>query len=78
MHAEPSYPPSLRAAGVQGRVTAQYEVGCDGKVDMTTFEVLASKDPAFTESVRAYLPKVQFRRRVARRRCTPGREASRG
>ena len=59
--AAPIYPPDLMATGTQGLVQAKYVVDSVGWVDTTTFEVMYSDDPRFTESVRVALGQMRFR-----------------
>ena len=56
----PRYPDGLRAARVEGEVLAQFVVGPDGRVDVSSFKVLRSSDPGFTEAVRLALPNFRF------------------
>lgn len=46
------YPPVLRTAGVEGEVLASFVVQEDGRVDTSTFRVLGSDHPLFTDAVR--------------------------
>jgi hypothetical protein len=59
--AAPIYPPDLMAIGTQGLVQATYVVDTVGAVDTTTFQVMYSDDPRFTESVRLALGQMRFR-----------------
>lgn len=56
----PAYPPSLRAAGIQGSVVAQVIINADGTADMQSLKVLRSPDPLFTESVKTALAQMKF------------------
>ncbi len=56
----PVYPAELRAAGVKGRVIAQFVVGTDGKADVRTFKVLESDHELFSAAVREALPNMRF------------------
>lgn len=56
----PTYPPSLRAAKVEGAVLTQFVVTPNGTVDMSTFKVLNSDDPLFAEAVRVAVADMQF------------------
>ncbi|MGH7511946.1 MAG: energy transducer TonB [Gemmatimonadales bacterium] len=58
--AAPIYPPKLSALGKEGRVQATFVVDTTGQVDMASVEVLASDDPAFSESVRTALGEMRF------------------
>lgn len=57
----PMYPDSLRNAGVEGAVTAQFVVDTTGRVDITSFVLLESTHGRFTQSVREALPRMLFR-----------------
>jgi TonB family protein len=57
----PMYPPKLSALGKEGRVHATFVVDTSGRVDMASVRVLASDDPAFSESVRDALGAMRFR-----------------
>jgi TonB family protein len=54
------YPAELRRAGVEGTVLVHFELGVDGRADMSTFRVLKSDHHAFTEAVRAVLPGIRY------------------
>ncbi len=56
----PEYPAMLKTAGVVGEVQVQFVVNADGRVDTSTFKVLKSAHPLFTEAVRAWLPDARF------------------
>lgn len=57
----PRYPESLRSSGVQGQVIAQFVVNENGRVEVGTFKVLNSDNPAFTQAVREALSEMRFR-----------------
>ena len=59
--AAPAYPDSLRVAGVEGSVTAQFVVDTTGRVDVSSFVLLESTHGRFTQSVRQALPQMLFR-----------------
>lgn len=59
--AAPAYPEELMRRGTEGQVEATYVVDTTGTVDTTTFHVLQSDDPQFTQSVRTALPGMRFR-----------------
>lgn len=59
--AAPAYPDSLRMAGIEGVVEAQFVVDTTGRVEVPTFVLLESTHRAFTESVRTALPGMLFR-----------------
>lgn len=54
------YPTAMRAAHREGEVLAQFVVDPNGHVDVPTFRVLKSTDPAFTEAVHDALPTLRF------------------
>lgn len=56
----PEYPPALRAAGQEGEVQAQFVVNTDGRVVASTFKVLKSTAPEFTEAVRVAVLEWRF------------------
>jgi len=56
----PRYPSDLRSAGVGGEVLAQFVVGTDGRVDVSTLKVIRSSDPRFTQAIRDALPSMRF------------------
>lgn len=57
----PQYPESLRSSGEEGEVLAEFVVNEGGRVEMSTFKVLKSSNPAFTASVRRALAGMKFR-----------------
>lgn len=59
--AAPMYPDSLRLAGIEGAVTAQFVVDTTGRVEAGTFVLLESSHGRFTQSVREALPHMLFR-----------------
>jgi TonB family protein len=59
--AAPVYPPELMRRGIEGQVDATYVVDTTGRVDTSTFQVLASGDSLFTQSVRTALADTRFR-----------------
>ena len=56
----PQYPEELRSRNVEGDVLAQFVVAADGTVVPTSFKVLRSSDPAFTEAVARALRSMRF------------------
>ena len=56
----PRYPESMRKSGIQGEVLAQFVVDTLGHADMSTFKVLRSTAPEFTNAVRFTLPQMSF------------------
>jgi hypothetical protein len=59
--AAPSYPPELEKQAIEGGVSAEWVVDSTGHADTTTFHVVESTHPGFTEAVRAVLPLMRFR-----------------
>lgn len=64
----PVYPAALKERGVGGKVLAAFVVDTTGRVDVTTFKVIASTDPQFTTAVRDALPAMRFRPALVNRR----------
>jgi protein TonB len=56
----PPYPSMLQSAGVEGKVLAQFVVDTTGKADMSTFKVIESTHPLFTQAVQNALPRYKF------------------
>jgi len=56
----PRYPDALRKARVEGDVLVQFVVDSSGGVELSTFKVLRSADPAFTQAVRDALATYRF------------------
>jgi len=56
----PRYPDKLRLAKIEGQVVADFVVDTTGRVEITTFKVLKSTDPLFTEAVRSGLAAMKF------------------
>jgi protein TonB len=56
----PRYPDILRSAGVEGKVTAQFEVDTSGRVLIPTFRVISSDHAMFEAAVRSALPNMRF------------------
>ena len=56
----PVYPGMLQSQGVTGQVIAQFVVGTDGRVDMSTFKVIESTHDLFTAAVKNALPRMRF------------------
>jgi TonB family protein len=50
----------LKAAGVEGRVTAQFVVDTSGHVDASSIRIVASDDERFSTSVRRALVRYRF------------------
>lgn len=59
--AGPSYPEVLRATNTEGSVVAEWIVDTTGTADSTSFRIVSSTHPLFTESVRACLTGMRFR-----------------
>jgi TonB family protein len=64
------YPPSLRAAHIEGRVLAEFVVDTLGRVEPDRFGIVGSTDPLFSDAVRSairgasYTPAIRGGRRV--------------
>jgi TonB family protein len=56
----PAYPQILRAARIEGRVTAMFVVDTTGRADASTFKVLDSDHDLFTAAVKRALPGMRF------------------
>jgi len=57
----PRYPDMLRTTGVEGQVIAQFVVNEQGRADRSTFRVLSSTHPLFTDAVSRALPQMRFK-----------------
>src|SRR6266487_3136410 len=55
------YPPALRHAGLQGRVTVQVVIDTLGRAEPASLKVIARPNTAFDESARAYVLHAVFR-----------------
>ena len=60
VRAEPAYPAVLRRSGVEGAVRIRFVVDTLGRVELSSVDVRATTNEAFTEAVRAVLPKLRF------------------
>jgi periplasmic protein TonB len=58
--ASPRYPESLRMAGMEGRVVAQFVVDVEGRVEAGTVRLVRSDNPLFDEAVRVALGRMRF------------------
>jgi protein TonB len=56
----PEYPLSLKDAGVEGQVLAQFVVGENGRFEGGSLKILQSSNPAFTAAVKDALPRMRF------------------
>ncbi|HUQ98284.1 MAG TPA: energy transducer TonB, partial [Gemmatimonadaceae bacterium] len=56
----PDYPPSLKDAGVTGKVLAQFVVGENGRYEPGSLKILESSNPQFTAAVKQALPGMRF------------------
>ena len=56
----PVYPEELRSRNVEGQVLAQFVVAASGAVVPTSFKVLRSSDPIFTEAVARAVRMMRF------------------
>src|SRR6266545_2203476 len=55
------YPPALRHAGLQGRVTVQVVIDTLGRAEPASLKIIARPNTAFDESARAYVLHAVFR-----------------
>ena len=55
------YPPALRHAGLQGRVSVQAVIDTLGRAELASVKVIARPNTAFDESARAYVLHAVFR-----------------
>ena len=58
--AAPVYPPSLRAAGIEGRVIAQFIVDARGRAMRDTIRIVSSSNVLFAESVKRAIAEMHF------------------
>lgn len=70
--ADPVFPPALRAAGLGGRVTLQFVVGTDGRVEAASVKVMSSTNKAFEEPAIAAIRRARFK--PAKMRGNPVRQ----
>ncbi|MDQ6611597.1 MAG: M56 family metallopeptidase [Gemmatimonadota bacterium] len=58
----PKYPADLKARGIEGKVLAQFVVGVDGLIELSTFKVLQPEksDSQFVAAVRTALPGIRY------------------
>ncbi len=59
--ADPVFPPALRAAGLGGRVTLQFVVGTDGRVEASSVKVMSSTNKQFEEPAIAAIRRARFK-----------------
>jgi protein TonB len=57
----PEYPYTLRSAGTEGRVVAEFVVNEKGRADRDSFRVVSSTHALFTDAVRRALPRMRFK-----------------
>ena len=58
--AGPAYPETLRTAGIEGQVLAQFVVDTAGRVELATFQVLDRQHPLFVAAVRSALSRMRY------------------
>lgn len=63
--AAPAFPPAMLTKNIEGSVSAQFVVDTLGQVDTTSFKVLDSTHPEFSNAVRVALPGMRFRPAIA-------------
>jgi len=56
----PDYPESLKSAGIEGTVMAQFVVNESGRYESGTLKILSSSNPGFTAAVKDALPRMRF------------------
>ncbi len=56
----PTYPESLRAAGIEGHVMAQFVVDTTGRVDLSSITIVESENPLFSAAVRSALSRTRY------------------
>lgn len=56
----PRYPPTLRAAGIEGRVIIRFVVDTSGRAEEASIRILDSSHPQFTDAARAALGRMRF------------------
>jgi len=56
----PNYPETLKSAGVQGEVLAQFVVNESGRYESGTLKILSSSNAQFTAAVKDALPRMRF------------------
>ncbi len=56
----PVYPPGMRAAGIEGRVVAQFVVDQRGRAARESIRILSSSNDLFSESVRRAIEQARF------------------
>ena len=57
----PVYPPVLKSAGVEGRVSLRFVVGIDGRPELGTIQVLSSTNKAFESPAIEAIKKSRFK-----------------
>ncbi|MEP6591638.1 MAG: energy transducer TonB [Gemmatimonadota bacterium] len=57
----PAYPPVLKTAGVEGKVSLRFIVGTDGRVESGTIQVLSSTNKAFEAPAIEAIKKSRFK-----------------
>lgn len=57
----PVYPPVLKSAGVEGRVSLRFVVGADGRTEPATIQVLSSTNKAFEAPAIEAIKKSRFK-----------------
>lgn len=56
----PKYPPSLRAAGIEGRVVVQFVVDTLGRAELGDLQVVETPHVSFVDAVRSALARYRF------------------
>src|SRR2546426_6800517 len=71
------YPPALRQAGLQGRVTVQAVIDTLGRAEPASLKVIARPNTAFDQSARAYVLHAVFRPARVKGRAVRDRKSTR-
>ncbi|MBL0177806.1 MAG: energy transducer TonB [Gemmatimonadetes bacterium] len=59
--ADPVFPPAMRGAGIAGRVTLQFIVGTDGRVERSSIKVMSSTNKAFEDPAVTAISRARFK-----------------
>jgi periplasmic protein TonB len=57
---KPAYPTTMRTAGIEGEVVAQFIVDRNGHVSTESIRILSATNELFAESVKRAIPKMKF------------------
>lgn len=59
--ANPTYPPVLKSAGIEGKVSLRFVVGTDGRPEIGTIQVLSSTNKAFESPAIEAIKRARFK-----------------